>query len=219
MVYISLILIIAIFLYRFEKRVIQISFANFEEKKLNMKRFFNITASLSMKTRSFPCVILFTVILLSMSCKRQIYDIYGNYNDRVFQSYIVDTIKIDDPVIIECENLFYVLDRKHLTQDAKSSINSDFAYVMGLDLYYDLYYKQNKEDWPHYKDNGDCHWTWNHDNASPFNMATFNKNPCYFILALINARFYVKMHTSIDAPIGFSSYGQLFILSVVNKNV
>ena len=39
MVYISLILIIAIFLYRFEKRVIQISFANFEEKELIMKRF------------------------------------------------------------------------------------------------------------------------------------------------------------------------------------
>ena len=56
MVYISLILIIAIFLYRFEKRVIQISFANFEEKKLNMKRFLIIVIISIAAILAFSCI-------------------------------------------------------------------------------------------------------------------------------------------------------------------
>jgi hypothetical protein len=157
------------------------------------------------KTKYFVRVTLLIVVLVNISCNKQVFDIYGDYNHQIFQSYIVDTIKIDNPIIIEYKNIFYVLEKKYFNNNLESVIKSDYVFVLGSDLYHDIYHNQRKGTWPIYEDYGGC----NYSRDKSLQYATFKKNPCYYILALINSRYYIKIHTSIDVPIGFSSYGPL----------
>lgn len=140
------------------------------------------------------------VLIFVLSCNRILVNECTSLSSDIPFAYIVDTIYIEDPIVIIFQNTYYVLEKKYCdnNNDVKKSINSNNCFILSFDFYYDFpkLFEQHHYLEQYYPDKGDCKLK----RISPETLI-FDKKPCFFILSVINARFYEKKHNSIDAPI------------------
>jgi hypothetical protein len=141
-------------------------------------------------------IVVFSSILL-FSCYRKMYDrnYQGGNNYRSF--YIVDTITIIEPVVIDYKGGRFVVAKKILESNLvdEDLVKRPDVFIMGHDLYQDM----DTIDYERfaYKDYGGC-------NSELLNVSTIKSTEIYeftspkvvFILGLINVNSYNKKHNT-----------------------
>jgi hypothetical protein len=143
------------------------------------------------------CLLLLFMFVACVSHKI-IYDIdyKGEPNYKSF--YVVDTIKIDDPIVIEFAGRF-VCSKKILdtVKINKTFFQRPDVFILVDDLYYDLlpvdYYKY------FYPDYGNCDIEFKTEiSKTKIYLYEYKIPPAFFILGLINANYYNEKHRTID---------------------
>jgi len=144
---------------------------------------------------------LFSFLILS-ACNKNILDTHytGAYNYK--NAYIVDTIKIADPVRIESLKYggMYIVSRSTLSsfKNTKSFFLRPDVFRYGCDFFRDI----PAIDYPRYRDLDD---DINYTSLIKSNMRVkglviyeFPKKPCLFILELINVAYHNNRHNAFD---------------------
>lgn len=115
-------------------------------------------------------------------------------------SYIVDSIKIDDPVRIE--SLIYggmfITSKSDLInfKGKKSFFLRPDVFLYSSDFYLDI----PMSDYSKYRypDYGNCELIKSNINIKGLSIYEFQTSPHFFILGLINAKFFNKKHNAFD---------------------
>lgn len=149
---------------------------------------------------------LLSAIILN-SCISNRYHVYQNVPNREMCAYVLDTIYMVNPIIIEFNNLRYIVDSPIDSipeKDIGQYLDSVQNFILGDNIFYDfppsLYEKiQN------YPDDGNCKYIFSIEKKH-YNIMLFKEPPKYFILAALNIAYYNKKYSSIDASRFIKSY-------------
>jgi hypothetical protein len=142
---------------------------------------------------------IFSVILFS-SCNKNIVDSNFTGKNNYKTGYIVDSINIDDPVRIESLKYggMYIISKSTLSsfRNNRSFFLRPDVFIFGGDFYWDL----PLNDYPKYKypDYGNCIFVKSDIKIEGLAIYEFQKEPCFFILGLINVKYYNQKHNSFD---------------------
>ena len=145
--------------------------------------------------------IAFLIILLtSCAVNRNSYDLHykGETNYKSF--YVVDTIKIENPIIVN-DHGKRVVCSKVLVKDIgidEAFFKRPDVFMLGEDLYYDLNSKDYKKY--HYPDYGNCEEI-KLDTLinKQITIYWYTTDSVRFILCLINSNYYNIKHRTIDS--------------------
>jgi hypothetical protein len=138
-------------------------------------------------------------VFISCNINKNIFDpnYKGEKNYKMF--YVVDTIIIDKPIIIDYQGGKFVFSK---TLIEKNSINRAFlkrpdVFLLGSNLYYDLWPEDYKKYI--YPDNGKCDdiISINSKNKNILSYEYADKS-VRFILCLINSNYYNVKHNTVD---------------------
>ena len=140
------------------------------------------------------------LVLVTISCHKKIYDNNykgeSNYNN----FYVVDTIKIIDPITISSVKYGgkFVVSRSILNQyhDNQQFFHRPDVFLYGDDFYIDLPVKEYKRF--KYPDYGGCVLSVSKQQVDGLRIFEFNPVPKFFIMGLISANFFYKMHSGYD---------------------
>lgn len=125
--------------------------------------------------------------------------------------YLVDTIEIKDPIIIEYKGIKYIMESS-VIRNSKSPFNNiikvNLVSILGTDLgiYYDLpvsLYNKIPEIlgidyFPHFYEENNLKLL--KDLNKEYRLYYLDPVPNTYILAIINVAYYLKKHSSIDVP-------------------
>ena len=142
----------------------------------------------------------FFVVLTSCSSKNGIYDTSYKGESNYKNFYVVDTIKLENPIIINCHGKKVVCSKELLSKVKidKMFFNRPDVFILGVDLYYDL----NPNDYKryHYPDYGSCEEViLDISTNKDITAYKYTKESVRFILCLINANYYNKKHSTLDS--------------------
>lgn len=170
---------------------------NPSHKFLNFKNLVNTLP----QTKTLAVKIYYAFFLcLMFSCSKHTYD--SNYpgQDNFSNFYVVDTIKIIDPVRIHSSKFGgqFIISKKLLKDyDGKSSFFSrPDVFFLGSDFYRDLPQKDYKKY--SYPDYGGCSLLQSLTPTIGLEVFEFKHEPKYFILCLINANYFYQKHMTFD---------------------
>lgn len=158
----------------------------------------------------FNMMALLSAIILN-SCVSTRYDINQSMPSKEACAFVLDTIHINNPVIIEYDNIRYVIDTPDVgsipQKDIGTFLDSTFHFILGDNIYYDLpntlYDKVIS-----YSNGGDCGYDIK-SKRKKYDILYFKKQPKFYILVALNIAFYNKKHSSIDALQYIKSYAPL----------
>lgn len=143
---------------------------------------------------------LLCAIILN-SCVSTRYNINQNIPPKEECAFVLDTIHINNPVIIEYDNIRYVVDTPNIDsipqKDIDDYLDSTFHYLLGDNIFYDLPSLLYEKIIKFYNDET-CEYVID-SNRKKFNILYFKKHPKRFILVALNIAYYNKKHSSIDA--------------------
>ncbi len=158
----------------------------------------------------FNMMALLSAIILN-SCVSTRYDINQNMPPKETCAFVLDTIQINNPTIIEYDNIRYVINTTNVDsipqKDIGTYLDSTFHFILGDNIYYDLpdilYNKVIS-----YSNDVDCGYGIKSKRKN-YNILYFKKQPKFFILVALNTAYYNKKHSSIDALQFIRSYAPL----------
>lgn len=135
------------------------------------------------------------------SCSKNIYDNDYKGENNYESFYVVDTIKISDPVCITSSKYggtFVV--SKAILRDFNNDItffSRPDVFLFGDQFYRDLPLKNFKKY--KYPDFGGCDFLQSRQKTEELIVSEFQNKPRYFILCLINANYFYRKHMAFDA--------------------
>lgn len=132
------------------------------------------------------------------SCSKSTYDVNYKGEDNYLNFYIVDTIKIIDPVRIHSPKFGgqFIVSKtilKEYDNTIQFFVRPD-VFLLGDDLYRDL--SQKKYQKYVYPDNGGCELSKSGLQIEGLEVFEFKSVPKYFILGLINSNYFYVKHNS-----------------------
>lgn len=154
-------------------------------------------------------IVLILMIFISCSTHNELYvHKLPQENECI---YLVDTIDIKDPIIVEYNGIKYIMESS-IIQDKKHSfdkiIMDDRVFILGINLgiYYDLpvsLYPKIPEllgidYFPNFYEENNLKLE--KDNNKKWRLYYLEPIPRKYILAIINIAYYLKKHSSIDFP-------------------
>jgi conserved domain protein (fragment) len=116
-------------------------------------------------------------------------------------AFILDTIHINNPIIIEYKNIRYVVDTSIDSIPMKNInyfIENTSHYLLGDNIYYDLPFSLHKRI-PNCYIGGFCNYILEKERKH-YDIYSFREKPIFFVLVALNVSVFNKKHTSIDAP-------------------
>lgn len=135
-------------------------------------------------------IIIISIYLSALSAFCQV-----NNNENFSYFYVVDTIKIDNPVVFYKTNQSGMFVKslktiKEIKRNIKKIVRNDETYIYGEDLYR-FFDDVKKIEMYKYPDYGNCEFeTESIEGKNGIVFKKFKIKPKRFILALINASFY-----------------------------
>lgn len=141
------------------------------------------------------CTIIFN------SCISNYRNVEYNLPISTRSAFILDTIHINNPIIIEYKNIRYVVDTSIDSIPMKNInyfIENTSHYVLGDNIYYDLPFSLHKRIPNCYK-GGFCNYILEKERKH-YDIYSFREKPIFFVLVALNVSVFNKKHTSIDAP-------------------
>ena len=142
---------------------------------------------------------IFSVLFFS-ACNRNLVDSNFTGKSDYKTGYIVDSIRIEDPVRIESLKYggMYITSKSTLSsfRNNRNFFLRPDVFIFGDDFYRDL----PLNDYQKYKypDYGNCILVKSDIKIKGLAIYEFQNKPCFFILGLINAKYYNKKHNSFD---------------------
>lgn len=145
-----------------------------------------------------PIIIYIIVFFSIVSCSRSTYDINYKGESNYSNFYLVDTIKIIDPVRIHSSKFggqFIV--SKSILREYNNKV--DFfsrpdVFLLGSDLYRDLPQKDYQKY--SYPDNGGCEFWESQLDVPGLEVYELRSSSISFLLGLINANYFYQKHNS-----------------------
>ena len=143
--------------------------------------------------QSVLCLLAVILILGFHSCSssKETYRIYHTFNDKVSQFYVVDTINFTDPVLFGIYNLTFITEKDSIINKKKFSINNEDVFLFHDTPFWD--FTQEYFDngyWRHFVNECVYYWYWDKKSG----LGIFRKKPKFFIVALMNARYFTEKH-------------------------
>ncbi|MBA4276935.1 hypothetical protein [Flavobacterium sp.] len=143
-------------------------------------------------------IIYIIIFFLIISCSRSTYDINYKGESNYSYFYLVDTIKIKDPVRIHSLKFggqFIV--SKSILKEYNNKI--DFfsrpdVFLLGNDLYRDLPQKDYQKY--AYPDNGGCEFVKSQLEVQGLEVYELSSSSVSFLLGLINSNYFYQKHNS-----------------------
>lgn len=142
--------------------------------------------------------IAFILFISFNSCNKNLFDSYYKGENNYKSFYVVDSIIIDNPIIIS-SHIFggrFVISKsilKEFQNNRKFLLRPD-VFLLGDDLYMDLT-KDNYKKYS-YPDYGNCKLKKSETEIKDVEVYEYINKPAYFILGLINVNYYNIKHNS-----------------------
>lgn len=146
-------------------------------------------------------ITVFGILILMFSCTSKMYDgeYLGEENYRNF--YIVDTIKILDPIRVYSSKFGgqFIVSKANLKNYKRSAefFTRPNVFFLGTDLYRDLTVNEVKKT--NYPDNGGCTFVKSLIKFEDLEVYEFKNKPKQFLFGLINANYFYTKHNSYDS--------------------
>lgn len=160
---------------------------------------------------AFNIVVQICATMIFFSCTSLRNNVYSeNKLAKELSAYIVDTVYIDNPSIIEFNDIRYVVDLPTdsiSTKNMKRYLNHTVHYVFGDNIYYDLP-PHLYEKVPNYPDYGNCDFSVEVQKKH-YNILCFKTHPKMFIIVALNVAYFNKKYSSIDTARFIKSYSPL----------
>lgn len=141
------------------------------------------------------CAIIFN------SCISNYRNVENNLSTSTRSAFVLDTIHINNPIIIEYKNIRYIVDTSIESIPVKYInyyIENTPHYVLGDNIYYDLPFSLHKKI-PSCYMGRNCNYRLEKERKH-YDIYSFKQKPIFFVLVALNVFVFNKKHTSIDAP-------------------
>ena len=145
---------------------------------------------------------LLLILTQFCSCSDRLYDIGYNGEHEYESFYLVDTIKIKDPVRIHSLKFGgqFIVSKAIINEYSKEGrkfFQKPDVFILGNDLYRDL--PKEKYGVFKYQDNGGCELVKSAVVSDDLEIYEYKQNSISFLLGLINGNYYYVKHNSYDA--------------------
>lgn len=146
----------------------------------------------------FKGIFILSLTIQLCSCSKQLFDSNYKGENNYDSFYLVDTIKIPDPIKIHSIRLGgqFIISKETLKyySDKPEFFNRPDVFIWGEDLYRDIPAKKNHAY--HYPDYGGCDILKSSNTIAGLDIYEFKRQPKFFLLGLINSNYYYLKHNS-----------------------